>query len=410
MVGDFRPSRESHVLPCPSSSQVHDNGSRFESPGTLHKNLTFSEFCGDSYETEVSHKFVEYLKLCFRMCTHPLSVHFDSRITLAKETHQLYTLDPIPGITVTQALLDMAPAVAVPQPTVPTVPVPQASSPPAPALLDTAPAIAVPQPIVPTIPVPQVSSTPTPDFTGPIRTARKSRMRTGPLSTRVNKNVPVRTASPTNAAIPRIEEPQVQSPEINHAPQVNPPRTTTLPSNIPQAHVTRAEPNIPVITTTPPDSTPLPTTEVSSDGASNSVSYTSTLPDVFDVRMDDSAPPATGLWMIIDHFTGEVIVDEDQSIHPASDVPVTPTVPIGHSAGVEVAITPHLGTPYLVETPSTLLSEDEDVRPLWLMTAVSSFLRWVPCVGSLGKVIDLYLAQEARLGYPELVCTFLFSL
>ena len=43
---------------------------RFESPGTAHKKLSFSEFCGDSYERDISHKFIEYLKLCFRMYSH----------------------------------------------------------------------------------------------------------------------------------------------------------------------------------------------------------------------------------------------------------------------------------------------------------------------------------------------------
>jgi hypothetical protein len=155
---------------------------------------------------------------------------------------------------------------------------------------------------------------------------------------------------------------------------------------------------------------PLPATQVPNDpddGASDNMSHTSTLPEIFDVGMDDSAPPATGPWMIIDHFTGEVIIDDNQSTHPQPVSPVltTLTVPTGPSlAGVEVAITPRLGTAYLTETPPTLLSEDEDVRPQWLITAVNAFLRFVPYVGGLGKVVDLYLTQEARLGYPELVC------
>ena len=41
----------------------------------MHKKLTFSEFCGDSYETEVSHKFVEYLKLCFRAYPCPVIIY-----------------------------------------------------------------------------------------------------------------------------------------------------------------------------------------------------------------------------------------------------------------------------------------------------------------------------------------------
>jgi len=383
MVGDFRPSRESDITLFIVITQVDDNDSRFESPGTMHKKLTFSEFCGDSYDTEVSHKFIEYLKLCFRMCAHLLSVRFDSRITLAKEIRRLYTLNQIPDFT--QPILDAGPPVVDPKHTALNTPVPRVSSTPAPPL-----------------------STPAPDFTGPIRTPRKFRMRKGPLPARVNKRVLAGTTSTSlaDATISRTEEPQVQLPEANvsqdRAPQVNPLQATTLSSDIPQANVTPAEPSMSVIATNPLDITPVPATEVANDSTSNSGSYTSTLPDVFDVGMDDSAPPATGPWMIIDHLTGEVIVDENQSTHPAPDVPTGPS-----STGVEVRTTPHSGAAYLVETPPILLSQDEDVRPQWLITAVNTFLRFVPCVGSLGKVIDLYLAQEARLGYPELVCTLI---
>jgi hypothetical protein len=126
------------------------------------------------------------------------------------------------------------------------------------------------------------------------------------------------------------------------------------------------------------------------------MSYTSTLPEIFDVGMDDSAPLATGPWMIIDHLTGEVTVDDDQSTPPQPVLPaLTAMVPTGPSlTGVEVVIAPRLGNAYLTESPLALLSEDEDVRPQWLMTAVNSFLRFVPYVGGLGKVVDLYLAQD----------------
>ena len=270
-----------------------------------------------------------------------------------------------------------------------------------------------PQPTTPTIPVPQVPSVPASGSIGPIRTARKTR-----APTHVTKHVPANAANPENSNTLQVEVPEVQLPDVNapqlHTPQVGLPQATTLPSDMPQANATPAEPDAPITTATPsePDGfvamisptefvepvstttptgvTSLPAAEVPDDDVPDNMSFTSTLPDIFDVGMDDSAPPATGPWTIIDHFTGEMIVDDDQS----SPSPV----------GVEVAITPRLGTTYLVENPPTLLSEDEDVRPRWLMTAVNTFLRFVPCVGSLGKVVDLYLAQEARLGYPQLVC------
>ena len=43
-----------------------DDFGSFESLGSTHKQLTFSEFLGGSYEADVSDKFVEYLQLCFR--------------------------------------------------------------------------------------------------------------------------------------------------------------------------------------------------------------------------------------------------------------------------------------------------------------------------------------------------------
>jgi len=248
---------------------------------------------------------------------------------------------------------------------------------------------------------------------------------TRPHPTRINKRVPVNTASPKNVNTPQVEAPEVQSTQVNisqvRTQLVNQPQATALPSNAPQQADTGpdapvittdpAEPGVPVVAAASPGVTPLPAAEVLDDDGDTSMSYTSTLPDVFDVGMDDSAPPATGPWTIIDHFTGEMIIDDDQSAPSAPIIPTIPVAPIGPSlAGVEVATTPRLGTTYLVEIPPILLSEDEDVRPQWLMTAVNAFLRFVPYVGSLGKVVDLYLAQEARLGYPDLVCALVLTL
>lgn len=302
-----------------------------------------------------------------------LPAHFDSWITLAKEIRQLYTLDPIQDTTF------------------------------APPSLDTAPAVVVPQPMAPAAPVPRDLSTPASDLTGPIRPARKSR------TTSVNKRVTANAATPKNASTLQVEGSQVQSPEVDVSqdiPKVAPPRVPTLPSDMPQVNATLAEPNVPIVAITPPDVAPVPA-EAPDDSMSDSLSYTSTLPEIFDVGADDSAPPATGPWMIIDHFTGEVTVDDGQS-PPVPDAQVIPTTAGPSPAGVEVAITPRSGVNYLVETSPELLFEDEDVRPQWLMTAVKSFFRFVPYFGGLGKVVDLYLAQEARLRYPQLVCTCSF--
>ena len=69
---------------------------------------------------------------------------------------------------------------------------------------------------------------------------------------------------------------------------------------------------------------------------------------------------------------------------------------------------PRLGVSALIESGSpALLLADEDVRPDWLLAAVGKYLRYVPYFGCLGKVIDLFLAQEASLGYPNTVSVFI---
>lgn len=291
-----------------------------------------------------------------RVCALSSSAGSTHTITPAKEDRKLYTLDPIPDATVAPPTLDTAPTVTIPG-----------------------------ESTVLATPILKTSSTPT--FSGPIRTVRQPRPGRGPPYARADKNGADKsgspsTVSPTNTTTPQVGTPlpEVDTSQV-HTSKVNPPQAAT-------------------------DAASLTAEQVPDDNASDSRSYTSTLPDVFEVGMDDSAPPATGPWMIIDHLTGEVIADDNQSTPPAPTVPTAPAVSSGPSLpGVEVATALRLGTPYLVETPPTLLSEDEDVRPQWLITAVNAFLRLVPYVGSLGKVVDLYLAQEARLGYPQLVCS-----
>lgn len=89
-------------------TSVDDNVSRFESPGTMQKKLSFSEFWGNSYEAEVSHKFIEYLKLCFRTYSHLVLTisfvlaHIPSQQknlvsftrSMQSQTRQLYQLRP----------------------------------------------------------------------------------------------------------------------------------------------------------------------------------------------------------------------------------------------------------------------------------------------------------------------------
>jgi hypothetical protein len=142
------------------------------------------------------------------------------------------------------------------------------------------------------------------------------------------------------------------------------------------------------------------------DDVSDSLSYTSTIPDVFDVGSDDSAPPATGPWTIIDHFTGEMIVDEEE-VPPVP--PATPGAPF--DSAIQVQFIPTFGVTALVQTSlPTLLFEDTDERPDWLMISTNKFLQHVPYYMCLNKVVDLFFTQEARLGYPDKVSELSFPL
>lgn len=348
----------------------------FESSGTAHKQLTFSEFRGTSYTTEVSDKFTEYLKLCYRgySCFDVVRFLFTCLTPAAKEKRRCYTLSPT---------LD---AIDTPSKTSSTPAVPSYSQDP--------PAVAASRP---------------PLVTGPDRShrvTRQARLKAGRLPSRSGKQVLVNDASvippqattasvdtPTTAirsvGTPVVGIPLIAAPQIDASqPQANAPATN--PSG-------PVEPNA-ISTPNHPSDT---TTSVPDDCASDGGSYTSTLLDVFDVEMDDSGPQATGPWIAIDHLTGKMIVDDDD---PAG------VVPANTQTEIEVGILPRLGVHILTETkPPTLLFEDEDVRPEWLITAVKEFLRYTPYYGCLGKVIDLFLTQEERLGYPNLVIHLRFS-
>ncbi|KAF9780596.1 hypothetical protein BJ322DRAFT_1112584 [Thelephora terrestris] len=94
-----------------------------------------------------------------------------------------------------------------------------------------------------------------------------------------------------------------------------------------------------------------------------------------------------------DHFSGEIVVEDNLSL----------TGPFIHQTGVEIGMLPRLGVCALIEgEPPSRLLEDEDVHPEWLSSAVNHFLKYIPNYGCIGKVVDLFLDQEARLGYPNL--------
>jgi len=228
---------------------------------------------------------------------------------------------------------------------------------------------------------------------GPIHTQPKltqARMRTGPmtpaLKARILKNLA--NTRPKNDG-PRADVVQAAAPPIDDGHGV----LDDIPTR-------PAQPNQMTLISDPPiNQQQPPGSQLSGDNHSDSLSYTSTIPDVFDVGMDDSAPVATGPWMIIDHLTGEMIVDEEEL--PAT-IPTVPSTRFDYA--IQVQTIPALGVRALVQTaPPTLLFEDKDVRPDWLMKSTNEFLQYTPYYMCFSKVVDLFYEQEARLGYPDKV-------
>ena len=284
---------------------------------------------------------------------------------VAKEKRQYYTLDPIPDNTVD---------------------VPSETS--------TTPIVPPHSPHAPAIPVSHSSSVVGPDRVN--RASKQARLNAGPLASHLKERV---LADKANAKIPTppvnvstIQVPPVATPQLNTLQA----QTNALATDGSGSGPTELN----SITTT---NSSLTTTPVLDDNASDGGSDTSTLPDIFDVGMDDSVPLATGPWVIMDHLTGEMIVDDDD---PVATIPTAPP-----QCEIEIGVLPRLGTRILIETEQpTLLFEDEEVRPRWLIIAVKDFLKFAPYYGRLNKVVDLFLGQEARLGYPELVMHLVFTL
>ena len=242
------------------------------------------------------------------------------------------------------------------------------------------------------LPVPHASSV------GPVRNQRSStqaRMRTGPmtpaLKARILRNISSNTskANVTQATIPPndtgfvtpVDAGFVAPTESNFAASIG---STQLSHSALIDDPSDHHQQLP------------PSSDYSVDDISDNLSFTSSFPDPFNIAMDDSQPSATGPWMIIDHFTGEMIVDEE--------LPSTAPTIASTLFDTTIQVQTILNVPTLVQAaPPTLLFEDKDERPDWLVWSTNEFLQHVPYYMCLGKVVDLFFTQEARLGYPEKV-------
>ena len=119
------------------------------------------------------------------------------------------------------------------------------------------------------------------------------------------------------------------------------------------------------------------------------------LPDVFNVGMDDSVPPTTGLWTITDHLTGEMIIDEEVP-SAASPVPDTP-----YDSTIQVVPVPWLGASAtaLAETSlPALLYVDKDERPDWLTRSIRCLKKGTVCdLNSIYKLQGNSNNEEMRM-------------
>jgi hypothetical protein len=197
---------------------------------------------------------------------------------------------------------------------------------------------------------------PTKRNSGPVRTKRKStqaRMQTGPLPASLKARVLANTSkkTPANTAAVSPIDMSVRLIGSSQSTVISQPSNNGLP------------------TSRPP--------EDFSDSGSDTLAPS---------NPDSVTPP-----------TDEMSVDEE--VVPVAVASGTPC-----DSMIQVKSIPALGTSTLVETsPPALLHVDKDERPDWLLISVREFLRHGPYYLCLGEVVDLFLTQEARLGYPAKV-------
>ena len=202
-------------------------------------------------------------------------------------------------------------------------------------------------------------------------------------------------ANITQVVIPPVEAESVPPTEAEPAPPIEAEPVTPIEAPQPTQSILTDDPL--------GNQQPPPCTENPDDDMSDTFSFTSTLPEIFEGGDDDSAPLATGPWKIIDHFTGKMIVNNEE-LPPVA--PIAPVAPVAPGAALDSAIQVEviLGTAVLVQTlPPTLLFVDQDVHPDWLIKSTNEFLQYMPYYMCLNKVVDLFFAQEANLGYPRKV-------
>lgn len=213
---------------------------------------------------------------------------------------------------------------------------------------------------------------------GPTRTQRASttaRMRTGPMSASLKARV-----------LEQMAKHSSKTPEMSTG-------ATTVTLRIAADDTKLTEPTRSTPTPQPLGDEP-PRSPQSPEDVSDDVPHITASPN----------PLGTMVYDLVSSESNKMSVDE---VHPVATT-TTSSVPCGFVIEVKTYLA--AGTPSFVQTPQPdLLFADQDERPDWLLTAVNDFLQHMPYYLCLNKVVNLFLAQEARLGYPAKVNSPSFS-
>ena len=104
-----------------------------------------------------------------------------------------------------------------------------------------------------------------------------------------------------NAKAPQVTTTLVNASTVETPPAVVPPMDTSqVHANVPTTNASGpTEPDMSSTADRPSDAV----ASVPDNNASNGGSYTSTLPDIFDIDMDGPEPLTVGPWVAIDHLT-----------------------------------------------------------------------------------------------------------
>lgn len=207
---------------------------------------------------------------------------------------------------------------------------------------------------------------------------------------------PTQSTPPIDAPIWSIQPNQSAPPIDTSIWSAQPNQQSVPPIEAPVVPTQCGQPIFNALVSSPPGiQEPLP--GFPEDGLLDNISLHSTLPAVVDFEMGLAPLPVTS-WVTAEHFASEIFVDKE----------VPPFIP-GDPSTFVIQTEIVKGKLVLIKEPRpTLGLADKDAHSDWLLRCTGEFLLDVRYYLGLGKVVDLFYAQEARLGYPEKVGKLFF--